>query len=265
MTETRSANGGLLHGLQLFARYAYPPNERGYCGPANARELLEYASTGTVDRGLTQLAEAFTGPWPYLTLIAGAAGIDDPFDARVVEAYWIGNELLGGVSMRDFGRTLEERFRPKAGRSFGFLAEGVPEGSVCHHSFHVFSVYPWVGLLGESDRGEPLHILDRCRIRWGKVVAAIGEQTVVESRPLTWDGTRLGIGEPERETVLRSVDGLGLVDDLEPGEWVSLHWNWVCDKLDARQLRNLQRYTKHQLEITNERVTHSGPGVAMSS
>jgi hypothetical protein len=32
---------------------------------------------------------------------------------------------------------------------------------VPHHSFHVFGVYPWVGLLG-SDRGEtPLHVLDR--------------------------------------------------------------------------------------------------------
>lgn len=253
-----------MAGLQLFARYAYPPNERGYCGPADHRELLEYSTAGVADAGLVQLAKSFTGPWPYLTLLAGTAGIDDPFDHRVVEAYWVGNELLDEVATADFGRTVEEYFRGRTGPDWGFFAEGIPAGSVCHHSFHVFGVYPWVGLLGQSDRGEPLEVLDRCRIRWGQVVATVGEHVVVESQPLTWDGIRLGLGPPERETVQRSADGLGILDDLADGEWVSLHWSWVCDRLSARQLRNLRRYTKRQLAITNDRVSHSGPGIAMS-
>ena len=252
-------------GLQLFARYAYPPNERGYCGPADARQLLEYAASGTTDHGLAELARAFSGPWPYLTLVAGAAGIDDPFDERVVEAYWVGNELLERVTVGDFARTLEDRFRAQAGpRRFGFLAEGVPEGAVCHHSFHVFGVYPWVGLLGQSHRGEPLHILDRCRIRWGRVLEVAQAHVVVESQPLTWDGRRLELGPPEAESARFALDGLTLPRPLEPGAWVSLHWDWVCDQLTARQLRNLKRYTQHQLALTNERVAHSGPGVAMS-
>jgi hypothetical protein len=255
----------MADGLQLFARYAYPPNERGYCGPADARALLEYAASGTSDRGLAELARAFAGPWPYLTLVAGAAGIVDPFDERVVEAYWVGNELLEHVETGDFGRTLEDRFRGRAGCSFGFLAEAVPEGAVCHHSFHVFGIYPWVGLLGEAHRGEPLHILDRCRIRWGRVLEVTGPQVVVESQPLTWDGRRLGLGAPAAETAARALDGLGLPGTaLEPGDWVSLHWDWVCDRLTPRQLRNLQRYTRRQLLITNERVGHSGPGMAMA-
>ena len=252
-------------GLRLFARYAYPPNERGYCGPPDHHALLEYAASGTADRGLTELAKAFTGPWPYLTLLAGAAGVDDPFDERVVEAYWVGNELLERVQPADFGRTLEDRFRPRAGRSFGFLAEGVPEGAVCHHSFHVFGVYPWVGLLGEAHRGEPLHILDRCRIRWGRVLDVTGSTVLVESRPLTWDGRRLGLGEVAAESATRALDGLGLAGSpLAAGDWVSLHWDWVCDRLSPRQLDHLQRYTHRQLVITNDRVAHSGPGVAMA-
>ena len=251
-------------GLQLFARYAFPPNERGYCGPPDHQELFGYVTTGTTDPGLRELAAAFSGPWPYLELLAGAAGIDDPFDARVVEAYWVGNDLLDRVSTTEFGRVMEDHHRPRAGSRWRFLAEGVPARSVCHHSFHVFGVYPWVGLLRETHRGEPLEILDRCRIRWGKVLATAGEQVVVESRPLTWDGRRLALGETVRETVQRGVGGNGILDDLAPGEWVSLHWSWVCDRLTGPQLAALQRYSARQLTITNDRVAHSGPGVELS-
>jgi hypothetical protein len=254
-----------VDGLQLFARYAYPPNERGFCGPADHRALLDYGTSGVTDRGLGELAKAFTGPWPYLTALAGAAGVTDPFDYRVVEAYWVGNDLLEQVAMGEFGRTLEARFRGPAGHSWGFLAEGVPAGSVCHHSFHVFGVYPWVGLLGQGERGEPLRILDRCRIRWGQVVSAHGEQVIVRSRPLTWDGLRLELARPTTETAVRAVGGLGFVDDLRAGEWVALHWDWVCDRLTPRQLRDLRRFTARQLRITNERVAHSGPGMVLSS
>lgn len=251
-------------GLLLFARYAYPPNERGYCGPEDHRAMLEYGANRVSDPGLGELARSFTGPWPYLTLLAGAAGVADPFDHRVVEAYWVGNGLLDRVATADFGNTLVERFRPVAGRHWDHLAEAIGEGAVCHHSFHVFGVYPWVGLLSSDRGGDALHILDRCRIRWGRVVSDEGARVVVRSRPLTWDGSRLGLGSARVETATRALDGLGFVHDLAPGEWVALHWDWVCDRLSRRQLANLQRLTRHQLTITNERVAHSGPGMAMA-
>ncbi len=54
----------------LFARYAYAPNERGFCGPPDHRAMLEYGAEQVSDGGLIELASAFTGPWPYLTLMA---------------------------------------------------------------------------------------------------------------------------------------------------------------------------------------------------
>lgn len=253
-----------LPGPLLFARYAYPPNERGFCGPDDHRELFEYAAAGAADPGLVQLARSFTGPWPYLKLIAGAAGIEDPFDARVVEAYWVGNDLLDRVDMADFGNGMMDRFQKVAGPSWRFLAEGIPAGSVAHHSFHVFGVYPWVGLLDTHRGGDPLHILDRCRIRWGQVRAIEGDHVVVDSRPLTWDGRRLSLGDVRPERVQRAIDGLGLAGGLVDGDWVSLHWGWICDRLTSRQLRHLRDFTLRQLAITNDRVAHSGAGMALS-
>ena len=85
-------------GPLLFARYAYPPNALGLCGADGPRDLLEYGDAHASDAGLAEAARTFEGAWPYLELIAGANGIRDPLDPRVVEAYWVGNELLDNVS-----------------------------------------------------------------------------------------------------------------------------------------------------------------------
>lgn len=263
-TDVRIADPDpVVAGATLFARYAYPPNELGYCGPADSRAVLEYGAAGVVDPGLAQLARGFSGAWPYLELLARATGIGDPLDRRVVEAYWVGNGLLERVDMTLFGNSLVERFHHRAGARWGYMAEAIPEGVVPHHSFHVFGVYPWVGLLG-ADRGEtPLHVLQSCRIRWGQVVAVRGDEVDVLSRPLTWDGHAIGLGDARVETARGAVDGLALGTGYRPGDWVSLHWGWVCDRLSRRQLTNLRRFTLRQLDITNHRVAHPGPAVAL--
>ena len=165
-----------ISGAQLFARYAYPPNVLGYCGPADHLALFEYGTSGVTDAGLVELAKAFTGAWPYLELIARATGITDPLDRRVVEAYWVGTPLLDTISATHLGNSMEDRFRSRTGHQFSHLVEGVVAGGVPHHSFHVFEVYPWVGLL-RDDRKAPtaLNVLARTRIRWGPVVAVAAE------------------------------------------------------------------------------------------
>ncbi|MCB2224517.1 MAG: hypothetical protein KQH83_10155 [Actinobacteria bacterium] len=251
-------------GPLLFARYAYPPNERGYCGPSDGRALLEYGSAGVVDGGLEDIAKAFTGAWPYLDLIAREAGIPDPLDSRVVEAYWIGNPLLDRIDVTHLGHSLRDRFGPRSGSSWSYLAETIPAGARPHHSFHVFGVYPWVGMLRGDHGDHPLQVLDRCRIRSGRVVAAQGDSVVVRSRPLTFDGMRLELGPEMEETAVVGVDGYAFVHDLQPGDWVSLHWDWVCDRITDVQRRRLAQYTHHHVEMTNEHLAHPGPHLAMS-
>ena len=259
-----SPSPGGMSGALLFSRYASPPNQLGYCGPADSRALLEYGAAAVVDSGLTQLARAFSGAWPYLELLARATGIADPLDRRVVEAYWVGNDLLDRVDMATFGNALVDRFRRRAGSGWDHLAQAVPAGAVPHHSFHVFGVYPWVGLLRAGASGHPLHVLDRCRVRWGRVVASHGEDVVVRYRPLTWDGARLELGSPTTETAVTATGGLGFVTGLRPGDWVSLHWGWVCDRLGPRQLAALRERTLRQLAITNDQIARTGPAPLLS-
>jgi hypothetical protein len=248
----------MVPGPVLFARYAFPPNSHGFCGPADSAGFFEYGVTGQDDGGLRAMAQQFAGAWPYLQLIAGATGLSDPLDRRVVEAYWIGSPRLDMVGTRSVGNSMEDRFRYLTGARFSSITEGVLAGGVPHHSFAVFCIYPYTGLL--TDRRKAPHaltVLDRCRIRWGQVRTVRGDQVVVESRPLTWDGVRLGLGAAETETAVRSVDGVGMVGDLEPGDWVSLHWEWVCDRLGPAQVDRLRRYTERHLAIVNDRETRS--------
>jgi hypothetical protein len=256
-----AAEGPDRVGARMFVRYAYPPNALGYCGPDGFRD---YAEAGVVDQGLVKQVQAFSGAWPYLELISSGCGIKDPLDRRVVEAYWVGSELLDRVALGQLGDSMAERFRKQVGNKFQFLAEGVLAGGVPHHSFHVFGVYPWVGLLG-NDRmtRHALTVLDRCRVRWGKVIAVHGDQATVESRPLGWDGRLLTLGEPAAETARLPLNEAASATGIAPGDWVALHWDWVCDKLTDRQLRALRGYSQRHLDMVNHRVEHPGTVAAL--
>jgi hypothetical protein len=249
---------GAVPGPVLFARYAFAPNSHGYCGPADSGGLFEYGVAGRDDGGLRAMARQFAGAWPYLQLIAGATGLADPLDRRVVEAYWVGSPRLDLVSTRAVGDSMEDRFRALTRGTFSNLTEGVLAGGVPHHSFAVFCIYPYTGLLTDGGKApHALTVLDRCRIRWGRVRAVRGDQVVVESQPLTWDGRALRLGPPVTETVVQSVDGVGMVGTVQPGDWVSLHWEWVCDRLTDRQVARLRHYTDRHLAIVNDRHTRS--------
>src|SRR5262245_51689984 len=100
-----------LAGPLRFVRYGFMPNQLRYCGGDDNRTLFDYAIAGEIDGGLTPLLRKFTGALPYLQLIARANGIADPFDDRVVEAYWLGNDLLAGVEARQLYDDLRARFR----------------------------------------------------------------------------------------------------------------------------------------------------------
>jgi hypothetical protein len=239
-------------GPLLFARYAYPPNELGYCGGDDHQALLEQTSAGVVDGDLRQRLREFEGAWPYLELIAAANHLDDPLDARVVEAYWLGSGLLDKVGPALLAGSLDERFRRRAGRSWSALAGAIPNGALPHHSFHVLGVYPFVGLIRSGTVSEPLHVLDRCRIRWGKVVAVIGDRAVVRSQPLEWDGHRLVLGAVRDEEAVTGEGTMRLGRALAAGDWCSLHWDWVCDRLEPGQVRALQRYTESQILAVND-------------
>ncbi|MDN4473486.1 DUF6390 family protein [Demequina zhanjiangensis] len=252
-----------LDGAILFGRYAFPPNERGYCGPDRADELLERVSVGASGRALEEVARGFDGAWPYLEVIGESLG-RAPLDPLVVRTYWLGGPLLVRCGGRRFASSLESRFRPRLTRlDFERLADAVAHGATPHHSFHVFGVYPWVGLLRGGTVDAPLEVLDRCRISWGRVMNVSGETAHVETRRLTWDGRRLVLGSARVEPMRLRRGELVLSRAIEAGDWVSLHWDWVCDRLTRTDLADLQRSTARELAAV-ESCAYAAPATVLA-
>jgi hypothetical protein len=237
-------------GLLLFIRYAFMPNHLGYCGGNDQEVLFEHATDGRPDPRLAPMLAKFSGAVPYLRTIAAANGIRDPFDPRVVEAYWLGNRLLDRVDAADLHRSLEERFgRQLTGATRGQVLRKPPQGAKPYHLFHVLDVYRH---LGNQEVG--MAAMENCRISWGRVREIDDAAVVVDRRPLMEAGGKLALGEPRPERALRSLSGRGFADDVAVGDWVSIHWGWTCEVLDARRLANLERHSAAHLALANQTV-----------
>lgn len=226
-----------MSGRETFASFAYPPNELGYCGPADVTQTE-----------LATHAREFDGAFPYLQAIADAAGISDPLDDDVVRTYWVGGPLLGKVDPTELLSRLRGAF---AGQVTGLL-ESVPCGAkaLAHHSFHVFVVYPWVRFL-DRDPTTPLRVMQDCRIRSGTVESVDSEHAEISSRRLTFDDGGLALSAPGVERVRWSRDGDSLAPAPVPGVTIAAHWDWVCGTLSGADAEALAEATQTTLDLVN--------------
>jgi hypothetical protein len=235
-------------GALLAARFSVMPNRLGYCGPEENRAMLQYLADGHSDRGLEQILGRFAGAFPYYSFIAAANGIADPFDVRVIEAYWIGNALLARVEAADLRRHLEERFtRRFPVRLLASVLGQAPAGARPHHNFHVFSMPIRTG---HRETPHSLATMDACRVSWGRVVADHGDSLALERRPLALEGDDLVLGGAAPFAALRRLDGAPLIEAL-PGDVVAVHWGCACHRLTPAQHRYLASYTRLHLALAN--------------
>jgi hypothetical protein len=262
--DAAQAVGAVPSGPVLFARYAFGPNRLGLCGPEDWRSLLELGAAGMggsqrsadeIDHGLRDLAAGFEGAYPYLQLIAEANGIADPLDRRVVDAYWIGNPLSDGVDPGLMTRSMDVRFRSQLQPgAWKWLRDKPESGARPTHAFHVFDVFPRVGLMRGGAVTDAVGLMDSCRIRWGRVMEVNGESLLVDSMPLVLTHGKLALGDARPQTVRRWLDGAGFISDAAPGDIVSLHWDWACEVLQPARLTALARRTAHQLRLANQTI-----------
>ena len=129
-----------MSGLRLAALYGIKPFLLGFCGPRGKTDkaiLLKFLENKKVpEKKVIKILEQFEGAYPYYKFIAKKNGIKDPFNEKVVRAYWIGNKLLEKAN--------------------GFKS---------HHSYHVLVVGSVTGRIVLKGK-----LLDLCRICWGRVI-----------------------------------------------------------------------------------------------
>ncbi|WAC53720.1 DUF6390 family protein [Gordonia sp. SL306] len=230
-------------GVTTFARYAFAPNELGYCGPEDFVELLHGEPSRIAER-----ANEFEGAWAYLVTLAEAIGNRDPLDAAIVHAYWVGDDLLAQVDPQVLLDNLRARIRgPATGLLHSVAAAAKPPA---HHNFHVLAVYPWVTLLHVDDT-TPLSILQNCCIRAGEVESVHGDVARVSRRELSFDGAHLSLGSPTTAPARWRLPGHEMIAEPVAGLSVSLHWDWICGVLEPSEAAQLEMITQRVLDIVN--------------
>lgn len=244
-----------MKGLLRCARYAFSPNKFKYCGPSDKNfQLFSHIVEGVEDQGLEELLDDFSAMYPYLKLIAEQNNIEDPFDERVVEAYWIGNELLERVKVSSFWsylmeeKGLKKRFKVK---DLKWIMDKVPVGARVHHSFHVFNI--WIKM-GQKTHLEAVPTMDNCRISWGRIVdkANAGASGLsIKTQELVYEEGKLRLKEGVIKKISWRIGDKELIKGLKGGDLVTMHWGWVCEKVNKFQVRNLEYYTKWHLKLAN--------------
>lgn len=238
-------------GTALATRYSYPPNSFALCGPNRQADLSWYAATQKPDLGTEEIIAQFATLYPYLCLIAGENDIKNPFDLRIVDAYWTGNELLAAVTPRQFVTHLGETLKLKRklnSKNRDDLFQKVTLGGLPHHAFHVLNVQTRTGHLPIP---HTIATMDACLVNWGKVTEIYSGHIVVDTAPLILLGEKLAFGPPVRREVKAQGDGDVIFQNLRVGDWISYHWGYVCEKITPKKRRNLEAYTHLALAFAN--------------
>lgn len=238
-------------GSILWARYSFSPNRLKYCGPDANLDLFERASRKIADQKLQEILSEFEAAYPYIQFIANENRIEDPFARKVVEAYWLGNDLLTKISVNKFYHHLEDHFGKRAKPGvLDLIADKLSKGAKPHHSFHVLEIYQKFGSMRGTDLGPAIETINNCLIGWGRVIKIDKNFLEIEYQPLLLN-KKLFFGPNQTKKIDYQFQGKTFLDNPQIGDWISIHWNWACDILSPRQLVNLKTWTLWHLKIAN--------------
>lgn len=240
-------------GIRLASIYSYPPSSLGFCGQRikNTPQILKNFLTGKkpLTGQIKKALQNFEAAYPYLKLISQANKIKDPLDYQVVEALWLGNELLNKIKLTDLKKTVLTDFtRP------GLLTKTQAKTRLNkisaltrpHHSFHVLLLGPVTKNIKFYDK-----LYDLCLISWGRVLQlkAKKSKAVVNFKPLILKNNQFLYGKKSKKEIIWNKT---IVPDLQINDQVSFHWNFLCQKLTETQATNLKKYTKQNINLANE-------------
>lgn len=150
-----------MRGLRKNLLYAIKPCLLGLCGPSNREVkniILEFLrGKKTIDeKTLIEYSVQFKNAPQILKTIAEANGIKNQFDEKVVEAYWLGNELLKKC--------------PNA-----------------HHSYRVLFV-------GSPNIAPVEKLASKCIVNYGKMEKIGSKCLFVKTRPLEFENGKAKLG-----------------------------------------------------------------------
>ena len=234
-------------GALYAARYSFRPNKLNYCGPDQNKEMFEYLAAGENDGGLEEILKKFETFYPYLKLIASANREADPFNKKVIESYWVGNDFLENIAPGKLFYHLADNLNLKkklAASDIRAIGEKMPAGANPHHSFHVFNIWKRTGF---TESPHTLFTMDECRVGWGKIQAISKNIITALYSPLVFEKHTLAFGAPVLKNIYYELQD----EVISSGDWISFHWSSFCEVLAPEQIQNLKYWTRINLDLAN--------------
>lgn len=243
-----------MSGVKLAVLYGLMPHQLGLCGSEldlTQKILRKYLNGQTDEMKARAALKNFRGAYPYYKLIARVNKIEDVLDKRVVEAYWLGNELLEEITITDLRRMIIKDFSG-AGLLSNSAAEkkaaAIPRDSKAHHAFHVLRIG---SVTGSIDFTGQTKLKDSCRIGWGKVangkrLMASGKNQKIKViyQPLVGKN-EIKLGRPVAKKIIWDKK---IIPNLKKGDWVSFHWGMAVQILTPNNVKKLEKYTQITLD-----------------
>ncbi len=170
--------------------------------------------------------------FPYISLIGECTNLD-PFDYRVVSAYFIGSEILEEVPFSASEKLVKKLCRNKP--------PTISDNFRVTHNFYVFCVSPYV-----KERQSLLSFIDLCRISTGEVLSLSEEKegicvANVRHRSLINKSGSIVVGDEKEEKMICDKT---ITNKVEEGQMVAVHWRRIVKTINRSELKNLDHYTK---------------------
>jgi hypothetical protein len=227
--------------LQLCSRFAYSPNQLGYCGQNSAHAAFSQCILNQNCQPVTKEIPKFKGLYPYLKTIAQVLD-KDSLSYPVVEAYWLGNPSL-------------KKFKPHHYQILirNLRAQGLPDffiKEISHRQprtfipLHLFNVLH-VGV-GRITGSVPFNLksVNQCMVRWGQVTDIRPDSATINLHSLKRSSGRYRL-YLQTETLPYDKKFLA---HIKTGSTVAAHWNWIVKTLNSAETQHLSHWTRHLLQ-----------------
>lgn len=229
-----------IKGLQLASRFALPPNSLGYCGRGTAPEKFKACIIEGKCKGVSSEISKFIGLGPYLKTISKIIK-KEKYSYDVVEAYWLGNNDLKKVKIKDYSLLLKNF--ANQGVPFWLIEElkdKLPNEFIPNHLFQ--ALFVGVGKMSGSVSYD-MNTINNCMIRWGRVEKITKHKLAVKLNSLkkVKRGFQFTI---KRDVVDYRSDFFPV---LKIGDIVAVHWKQAAKKLDSNEVKKLKYWSERVL------------------
>ena len=226
-----------IKALQLCSHFAYQPNSLGYCGRKTARAIFRNCIVNKRCDKVEDEIKNFLVLNPYIQTIAQVTR-KHPLSYEVIEAYWLGNDLLKHIKPEHYTvllKNLAAQGVPKI--LLQEIEKKVPKKFVPIHLFNILHIG-----VGKATMSVPFNLksVNNCMIRWGKVSKVYAHIIEVNLMSLSDDY----IFQVRR--VNQRYDPM-LSGKILSGDVVFAHWGSIVKKTTRREIKNVAFWTEKLL------------------